>query len=472
MLRLEDRYPGRTGTAGSDYPDGSYQNESTPGMNNGTPLEKDWANDREGFRQGLVRTVGSEPNGIVDTAVQSQALEALLSNAFGHTRPRGMGPASVCSGLHLAENAAFPHLSVNRSAYFTSDPRDMCLAWDYNADRPILLIVNADDELRSVSCWDYATAPVLSSAWTVSLSVTNYHAICCDGDAVYIAYDSGGNTRVAKFDLTPWTGTALWDVDTGYSSPPNDALIVANDDNVAMLMDATPTSTDWRVVVLTKALGTISIGKGNDAGYDLESTAVRITSNGTDLFWPVSSDSGSNSRICSATIANPTLANYTVKSTTVGGIFTDVLALNSDTIAVVSIATSTFISYLRVFHLGIDEFADIGNLTAPVPNQSGDTFYPKLCFDGINIHTSHAVVGNVGGDKTTVLRRINATRFSRHLDLSGESIAAPVTALGCTNFSGDDAPFNRLVFDGRDLWMYFRDETNYSLFRIQAPGIR
>lgn len=473
-VRIEDKYPGRSIPSSTDYPTGSFKDESTPGMNDGTPLQVDWSNNREGMYQGLLASVGSEANGNVDTAVTNQVVEAILSNALGHTRPRGMSPESLCSGLQLAENIAFPNMSPNRSAYLTGlTPRDMCVAWDHTKDRPVLMLIDNND-IYPINCWDYSATPSLGTALTTSLTSPLYHAITSDGTALYVAYEASGtgNTRLAKFLLgtvsVPWTGTPVWDVDTGYVSTQNDALIIADADNIAILLSMSVT-TSWQVVIATKAAGALSVGKGNDSGYEVNSEAVRIASNGDHVFLPA--ESGSNSYLLSASISNPSTSSYTAKFVTSGGNFTDVLALNSDTVIVCSIATASFESDLRVFHLSDDEFALVGNLTAPVSNQPADEFHPKLCFDGINVNVTHAVKGTVGSGKTTVIRPINATRFSPNTDVSG-GIAAPMTALGCTNFAGDDAPLNRFVFDGRDLWMYFRDETDYSLFRIQAPGVR
>lgn len=469
-IRLEDEYPGRAQIASANYPDGAFKNESTEGANDGTPLEITWANDKEALFQGLLKAYGRLPNGNVDTVPSSQLLEALLSISYGQTRPRGMSPASLCAGLHLDDNAAFPNNSPHRSAYFASDPRGICVAWDFDLDRPMLLIVNAAGELRSVSCWDYSAAPALSSAWTVSLSSPNYHSIACDGESVFIAYDTGGNTWVAKFDLYPWTGTPVWTTDTTRQSPPYDHLIIANDERIALLLTEQSGPTDWQLAILVKSSGAGYLGKGNAGGtLEVDSEKARLTSNGTHIFWPCRV--GSNKYLCSAKISDPTTSDYSAPTTTLGGEFTDVAALNADTVAVVSEATAAAESRLYAFHLGIGEFAFVGNLEAPMSNDPGDTFYPKLCFDGLNLNMTHAVRGDEGGDKTTVIRRVNATRFSRHMDMM-TNIAAPMTSIGSTNVSGNDTERQYLVFDGRDVWSLYHDATNFSLFRVLAPGLR
>lgn len=465
MLDLNTRYPGRTGVASADYPDGSYQDESTPGLNNGTPLQEDWANDREGPRQGMLRTVGSEPNGVVDTAVQSQYIEAVLSNALGHTRPRGMGPASVCAGLHLSENMAFPGDFPNKSAALASDPRDMCLAWDYTKDRPYL-IVSTSGDLYPVPCWDYSANPTLGTALTTGLTNPEFRKVISDGNHVYVSYQANGtgNTRVAKFAL-PWTGSALWDIDTSRDSTNNDSMIVANDNFIAMMADGA--TTDWRLVIIAKSDGAVLLGKGNDSGYYMPD-AARITSNGNHIFWPAVF--GGNSYLCSANITNPGTSSYTVKSVSAASLLCDVAALNLDTIAAVSEATSAYESVMYVFHISADEWAPVGSFTNPASDVPNDQFHPRLCYDGLSLNVTHAVRGTVGSGKTTVIRPVNATRFAPHTDVG--DIYSPLTSLGCTNFSGDDTPLHHMVFDGRDLWIYFRDASVYNLYRIQSPGLR
>lgn len=54
-LKLNERYPGRFNNPSTDYPGGSFKNRTTPDSKDGSYLEKDWANDKEGFFQSLDR---------------------------------------------------------------------------------------------------------------------------------------------------------------------------------------------------------------------------------------------------------------------------------------------------------------------------------------------------------------------------------------------------------------------------------
>lgn len=77
-LELDSRYPGRFNPGDADYPQGSFKNRTAPGALDGSYLEKDWANDKEGFFQRLMLVAGISPNGVADTALSSQYYDALL----------------------------------------------------------------------------------------------------------------------------------------------------------------------------------------------------------------------------------------------------------------------------------------------------------------------------------------------------------------------------------------------------------
>ncbi|MGF6394299.1 hypothetical protein [Pseudomonas plecoglossicida] len=76
-LKLNERYPGRFGNPSAGYPQGSFKNRTTPDAKDGSYLEKDWANDKEGFFQSLLSDAGIEANGSVDQVGSSQYFSAL-----------------------------------------------------------------------------------------------------------------------------------------------------------------------------------------------------------------------------------------------------------------------------------------------------------------------------------------------------------------------------------------------------------
>lgn len=77
-LKLNERYPGRFDNPSADYPQGSFKNRTTPDAKDGSYLEKDWANDKEGFFQSLLEAAGVEASGDVDKVGASQFFDAML----------------------------------------------------------------------------------------------------------------------------------------------------------------------------------------------------------------------------------------------------------------------------------------------------------------------------------------------------------------------------------------------------------
>lgn len=77
MIIPSSKYPANTAVDLVNYPQGKARNVTASGDGTGTPLDKDWVNDWFGFQQALVALAGITPNGTPDTAVSSQALQAI-----------------------------------------------------------------------------------------------------------------------------------------------------------------------------------------------------------------------------------------------------------------------------------------------------------------------------------------------------------------------------------------------------------
>lgn len=77
MINLLTQYPGKVDPADPDYPYGTPRNITAPGDGLGTPWEKAWVKDLEGFKTALVGLAGIIPSSNPDTAVLSQMVEAL-----------------------------------------------------------------------------------------------------------------------------------------------------------------------------------------------------------------------------------------------------------------------------------------------------------------------------------------------------------------------------------------------------------
>lgn len=77
-LKLNERYPNRFNNPSSEYPLGSFKNRTAPNAKDGSYLEQDWANDKEGFFQSLLSAAGIDANGSVDKVGASQFYDALI----------------------------------------------------------------------------------------------------------------------------------------------------------------------------------------------------------------------------------------------------------------------------------------------------------------------------------------------------------------------------------------------------------
>lgn len=77
-LKLNERYPGRFNNPSPGYPQGSFKNRTAPAAKDGSYLEQDWANDKEGFFQSIISKAAITPDGSVDKVGSSQLFSALI----------------------------------------------------------------------------------------------------------------------------------------------------------------------------------------------------------------------------------------------------------------------------------------------------------------------------------------------------------------------------------------------------------
>lgn len=81
-LNPETEYPGRITASDANYPFGSSKNETAPGAGDGTPYEKNRADDVFGMQQALLNAAGITPDGNPDTVTTPQYLQAILHQAL------------------------------------------------------------------------------------------------------------------------------------------------------------------------------------------------------------------------------------------------------------------------------------------------------------------------------------------------------------------------------------------------------
>lgn len=97
-LKLNERYPGRFNNPTAGYPQGSFKNRTAPDAKDGSYLEKDWANDKEGFFQSLLSAAGLVADGAVDSVGSSQYYSALTS-IIGTLTPNPPNASTTVKGI-------------------------------------------------------------------------------------------------------------------------------------------------------------------------------------------------------------------------------------------------------------------------------------------------------------------------------------------------------------------------------------
>ncbi|MCK8669203.1 hypothetical protein M1M11_30445 [Pseudomonas azerbaijanoccidens] len=107
-LKLNERYPGRFDNPTPGYPQGAFKNRTSPTAKDGSYLEKDWANDKEGFFQSLLSAAGIIPSGSPDEVGNSQYYSAML-NAI-NTAPilTDTGVANAYTAINTPALAGLP----------------------------------------------------------------------------------------------------------------------------------------------------------------------------------------------------------------------------------------------------------------------------------------------------------------------------------------------------------------------------
>ena len=115
-LNLPNRYPGRFNPPSAGYPEGSFKNRTAPGALDGSYLEQDWANDKEGFFQSLLDAAGVSADGNVDEVGASQYFSSLQAfiNSLIPTDP--VLPVGYFSGFPLSNNVTTPNTTVDVGA--------------------------------------------------------------------------------------------------------------------------------------------------------------------------------------------------------------------------------------------------------------------------------------------------------------------------------------------------------------------
>lgn len=102
-LQRNERYPGRFDNPTVGHPQGAFKNRSAPNTEDGSYVERDWANDWDGFFSSLLDDAGLTPNGVVDSVGASQYFDALKEAITTYGSPQA---TEVLKGIaKIATNA-------------------------------------------------------------------------------------------------------------------------------------------------------------------------------------------------------------------------------------------------------------------------------------------------------------------------------------------------------------------------------
>lgn len=101
-LKRNERYPGRFDNPTAAHPQGAFKNRTTPTAKDGSYLERDWANDWDGFFSSLLVLGNITPSGSVDEVGNSQYYNALV-NVIASSIPQSS--ETVSGALKLSTQA-------------------------------------------------------------------------------------------------------------------------------------------------------------------------------------------------------------------------------------------------------------------------------------------------------------------------------------------------------------------------------
>lgn len=191
-LKLDERYPGRADPASVDYPQGSFKNRTSPTAKDGTYLEKDWANDQQGFLQSLLKAVDVVANGSVDKVGASQYFDA-LKQIIQDESPAPDQATETVAGIAKVATQAVANELTSDADFITpkklpgatkavlsasgSAPVFACRAWvNFNGIGTIATRGSGN----IVSITDHAVG-VFSANYATPMSNANYAALVCAG---------------------------------------------------------------------------------------------------------------------------------------------------------------------------------------------------------------------------------------------------------------------------------------------------
>ncbi len=116
-------YPGRFDAVTAAHPQGAFKNRSAPAAGDGSYIEKNWANDWDGFFSSLLDGAALSPNGLVDEVGASQYYDALIALTSDPETIRDIVAAMLQQGdgVLLSEDDPGDTLTIALDQEFTRD---------------------------------------------------------------------------------------------------------------------------------------------------------------------------------------------------------------------------------------------------------------------------------------------------------------------------------------------------------------
>lgn len=477
-IRITDEYPTRSEGASAGYPDGTFKNETAPGMKNGTPVEVAWAKDVDAFFQFVRAITGVEASNTVDTVITNQNAMSVLAMLSG-TVPHAEKPRYICSDLQHYDWA--DPTATENYLDTTETIRDACLGWDADSSRPYLFIVHDDISISKITgCWYNNAAPVLSSPLSFSWSTTpdEVLAICCDAEYLYVAWrNTSANVKLSKFAINPWTGAeTIAGRDTGYqvrptSGDPGARLCVADANNIGVLLNQNTAPDEHRVRIGVWSKDNASYSSAQFASYKSDYTSCGIVSDGTYLYAPAIDDSSYpvwRNMVLRAEIADPSTQAaaqmpFTFNSTTEYELGIGAIYPVRDMLIIALMDGSLYV------------YKDNSIPAYPICDALPMTFFDSggrygalMASDGMNLHIHLVEDDELGSDGFHSVFKMPIGEF-----LWNAIEAIPPTyqhrrvRVDAAASLPSTAPMGKLLFDRRDMWLILRTG---EVYRICNPG--
>ena len=225
---------------------------------------------------------------------------------------------------------------------------NMCRGWNYTLDQEVVwaadrVLPAGITQIRNEKPKEDGTFGITSERFLVTLDHASdvFVGVCCDGPYVYILAltqsplaDIG---KVYKMSANPWSSTPVWVRNFSVYGISTDVIglnriIVADDDNLAILLRGLDTSSQAPIAILSKDNTSFTTGSGNAPSSATLEPGAGLCSDGTSVFFTIEDPAYLVAgQLCAADISDPTVASgmtahalgVTPTSRPVGGIIFD-----------------------------------------------------------------------------------------------------------------------------------------------------